>query len=227
MPLALLNHINLNITDRQQAIKFYVEALGGVINESTTNERQLHVNLGASQFHLLLQYNGAEGPSKVTAAQKWSGHIELWTREPVRAVAQRLQKIGSDPSVKEPAGGQPMLAVECPWGNDFLIRQAPAGFDPMLHGSHPSGSGTLIALTRCVHLVRPGAAASLHAFWKDMMGATCELTPHGDQPPTAHCTGKTSHSCCRLRISYFLSQGPWIDLASASTLQQRTANHIR
>ena len=63
MPLALLEHINLNVTSRDAAYAFYVTALGGRVNEPTTNERQLHVNLGASQFHLLLQEVSAAGPA--------------------------------------------------------------------------------------------------------------------------------------------------------------------
>lgn len=187
MPLALLEHISLNILDRESAYAFYVTGLGGRVNDPTTNGRQLHVNLGASQFHLLLQTNGVEGPSPVSAAQVWAGHIELWSREPLHQLFSRLQKIGSDPSVSEPPSGVTVLSVTCPYGNQFFIRQAPQGFDPQLHGAHPSGSGTLIALTRAVHLVRPGAAARLRDFWSSLLGATCEFAEHGDDPPTAHC----------------------------------------
>lgn len=43
--LALLDHINLNVPDRDMATSFYVQALGGQINPETTNARQVHVNV--------------------------------------------------------------------------------------------------------------------------------------------------------------------------------------
>ena len=133
------------------------------------------INLGVSQFHLPLKLcylpvDGGLQPVKV--AQRWPGHIELWSREPVGELASRLQCIGCKPSMQE---GQGLLSVACPHGNLYHIRQAPSGFDP--RGTHPSGSGTLCAMPRVVHYVRPGAAAPLHEFWSQMMGATCELAP--------------------------------------------------
>lgn len=41
MPLALLEHVNLNILDYDTAFAFYGTALGGVVNTPSTNDRQL------------------------------------------------------------------------------------------------------------------------------------------------------------------------------------------
>ena len=195
MPLALLEHVNLNIPDRDKAHAFYVEALGGLENPKTTNERQLHVNVGASQFHLLLQYSYADGVVPVKVAQVWSGHIELWSRESLHAIKERMDKNGSECMIKERGpGGMPFLLCSCPWGNKYIVRTAPSGFNPTLHGAHPGGSASLIAMTRVVHLVPVGLAKSLYQFWTDTMDGNCELVEHPPPPdggddgvPKAHC----------------------------------------
>ena len=122
MPLALLEHVNLNITDRDTAYEFYVTGLGGVVQPVSTNDRQLHVNAGASQFHLLLKSSYIEGVVPVEEAQVWAGHIELWTREPLEAIQQRLSQLYPDRSswnreeASPASGGQPHLLCTCPWG---------------------------------------------------------------------------------------------------------------
>ena len=107
MPLALLEHVNLNVPDHDAAYAFYVTALGGVVNPKTTNERQLHVNVGASQFHLLLQASFAEGIEKVTIPQVWAGHIELWSREPLETIQQRLTEAGRSLTREEASAAYP------------------------------------------------------------------------------------------------------------------------
>ena len=51
--MSLLEHVNLNIPDEATARAFYIDGLGGVVNPRSSNNRQLHVNAGCSQFHLL------------------------------------------------------------------------------------------------------------------------------------------------------------------------------
>ena len=55
---------------------------------------ELHVNVGASQFHLLLKSSYADRLVPVVVAQVWAGHIELWTHEPLDAIQQRLTAAG-------------------------------------------------------------------------------------------------------------------------------------
>jgi len=177
---ALLEHINLNILDEPTAREFYVSCLGAVVNEPTTNERQLHVNMGATQFHLLRKYGKAEGVTPVTAAQRWAGEIELWTSERLDAIADRLTRHKLRGHVRD--GASDVLRVRCPYGNAFVIRhEAPGSCDGW--GCHPSGSGALTRLVRAVHDVRPGAAARLAHFWKETLGGeACELQPSGTPP---------------------------------------------
>lgn len=176
MPLSLLEHINLNILDEPTARKFYVEGLGAVVNAPSTNDRQLHVNMGVSQFHLLLQYSTVEAIKPVTAAQCWAGEIELWTTEPLGEIEERLKKLDFQP--ERPSDD--CLKVQCPWGNHFLLREESPVHGGRTWGSHPSGSGTLSSMPRVVHAVPPGAASRLQAFWTDIMGASdVELMPSG------------------------------------------------
>ena len=127
----LLEHINLNIPDEATARAFYVDGLGGAVNPRTTNSRQLHVNLGASQFHLLRKLS-VRGMEPVEEAQVWAGHIELWTVEDLAELQGRLPRaelVG--------AGDALHLRCECPWGNRLEVRRAPAGFAPV--GAHAGG----------------------------------------------------------------------------------------
>jgi catechol 2,3-dioxygenase-like lactoylglutathione lyase family enzyme len=199
MPLALLEHVNLNVPDRDAAHAFYVEGLGGKVNVPSSNDGQLHVNAGASQFHLLLQYRYVEGPQKVTVPQVWSGHIELWSREQLSAICTRLTRLGHDASVEGDGvpGSNPWLVAHCPWGNKFIVRTAPAGFDPAVHGAHPSGSAGLIAITRAVHIVPHGAAARLHGFWSGVMGASSEVVVRGGSETAGAASSSSSHCIVR------------------------------
>jgi hypothetical protein len=174
MPLALLEHVNLNIVDREAARAFGVEGLGCVVNEPSTSDRQLHLNLGASQLHLPTKLCHADddgGVQPVRVAQRWPGHIELWCREPLAAPEARLRALGRSPSLPDPH----TLEVTCPHGTRYWLRRAPPSFEPS--GAHPSGSGTLVGMPRVVHSVRPGAAAPLRAFWQRVLGAESELAP--------------------------------------------------
>lgn len=175
MPLALLEHINLNILNEPTARKFYVAGLGAMVNEPSTNDRQLHVNLGVSQFHLLLQYSAADAIKPVTAAQQWAGEIELWTNEPLDATEKRLKSLDFQPK----RSGDDSLTVCCPWGNRFIVRQESPSYSATAWGSHPSGSNSLTSMPRVVHYVPPGAASRLNSFWTTTMGASTELLPAG------------------------------------------------
>ena len=189
MPLALLGHISLNILGVEEAKRFYVTGLGGVVDPSS-DERLLLVNVGASQLQLVRQEADATGALvSVDEAQIWAGHVELWTREELDRVSARLKANGSGSSVLVPEGNGMRLVCECPHGNRFVVRRAPAHFNPAVHGARPGGIGHLIALTRCVHLVRPGAAAPLHAFFRACVGATSELVEYARPDtgaPAAH-----------------------------------------
>ena len=171
----LLEHINLNIPNEATARAFYIDGLGGTVNPRTTNSRQLHVNLGASQFHLLNQLS-VRGMEPVEEAQVWAGHIELWTVENLAELQGRLPRaelVG--------AGDALHLRCQCPWGNRLEVRRAPEGFAPV--GAHAGGWERIVAMPRVVHLIRPGLAPCIAAFWTQIIG--CDATDTG---APARCT---------------------------------------
>ncbi len=196
--LTLLAHISLDVLDVEVARAFYVAGLGAVEDPTCSDPSMLVCNAGASQLRMRC---GA-------VAQVWRGHIELWTREALPALRRRLteqcQQViapliesrqpdwpGSVelPELLDDLHGQRLLC-HCPYGNTLLVRRVPPSYYIYAHGSHPGGIGGLVALTRLVHVVRPGAAAPLRAFWSRVLVASrCELVerpPVGDGPPTAH-----------------------------------------
>ena len=85
----LLEHLNLNIPSEATAREFYVDGLGGVVNPRSSNARQLHINVGASQFHLLHRLS-VRGMEPVDVGQVWAGHVELWTTEDLAEVLERF-----------------------------------------------------------------------------------------------------------------------------------------
>ena len=184
LPALLLEHVNLEIPSAEIGRAFYVRALGGAENPVSTSERQLHVNVGVSQFHLLLKRSVAK-MEPVVHAQVWAGHIELWTIEPLRDILSRIEIERSavlamcptsQLSAAESEGGA-ALEVVCPWGNRFVVREAPAGYLPRLSGwrGHAGGHASLVGMPGMTHLVRPGAAAMLHAFWSEVVCCAASL----------------------------------------------------
>ena len=196
--LTLLAHLSLDILDVDVFRAFYVAGLGAVEDPTCSDASVLVINAGASQLRMRC---GA-------VAQVWRGHIEMWTREALPRVCQRLTEqcrqvimpmiearqldwTGSVelPELLDDLNGQRLLC-HCPHGNTLLVRRVPPSYYIYAHGSHPGGIGGLVALTRLVHIVRPGTAAPLQAFWSHvLMASRCELVerpPVGDGPPTAH-----------------------------------------
>ena len=192
----LLEHINLNIPSEALARDFYV-GLGGAVNPKTSNWRQLHINAGASQWHLLhsLSRPDVTPPGEpVRERQLWPGLLELWTKEPLVRMRDRLARVhAADPPPGPPPPSDDSIAVgygeggrwpavptlsadgkrllcACPWGNRFEIREAPAGYSP--EGQHPGGAGSLVAIRRLVHPIGLGGAAPAAAFFSDVLG--CE-----------------------------------------------------
>lgn len=196
MTLSLLSHISLDVLDRAVAHAYYIDGLGAVEDPSSSSEFVLCANAGASQIHMRI---GA-------VAQVWAGHIELWTRESLDTVRARLTRECQEvirpllelqqqatvqlPELLDDIHGQRILC-KCPYGNTLLVRRVPPSYYIYAHGSHPGGIGGLVAMTRLVHIVTPGTARSLQAFWSSILGSSraelVERPPVGDGlPPTAH-----------------------------------------
>jgi len=173
----LLEHVNLNIPDRDVAHAFYVDGLGGRLNTKATNFRQVHVNAGLSQFHLLTE-RSIRNKDKVTIAQRWPGRLELLSSEALDAVRARIAALGypctSVPAVEEGEG----LGIDGPWGNQFVLRRTPQPVADAITaaGSHADGTNTLVALSRVVHACRPGHAPIIAAFYRDILGIAVDVT---------------------------------------------------
>ena len=195
----LLEHLNLNIPSEATAREFYVDGLGGVVNPRSSNARQLHINMGASQFHLLHRLS-VRGMEPVDVGQVWAGHVELWTTEDLAEVQARLPS-GSATLSPEGDDAVRLLRVRCPWGNRLEVRRAPTDFAPP--GGHPGGCGQLVGMPRLVHFVRPGAAAHLFAFWTGVLRCEAALeaaavgstTAANGAPPVAEAADAGAARC--------------------------------
>ena len=201
LPL-LCEHVNLNIPCEDAAKAFYLTALGGAIQPKSSNWRQLHVNAGASQFHLLHSMSPmiAIPPGKpMKVPQRWPGLIRLWTTERLADVHRRLlSQLPQHAHTKATAAPvlddsiavaygidgrwpeQPCLSADgarllcaCPWGNRYEIQRSPNGYEA--EGTHPGGSGGLVAMRSLVHPVRPGHATSVAAFFERVLDCPAVL----------------------------------------------------
>eukprot|EP00308_Calcidiscus_leptoporus_P012746 CAMPEP_0119403834 /NCGR_PEP_ID=MMETSP1334-20130426/143584_1 /TAXON_ID=127549 /ORGANISM="Calcidiscus leptoporus, Strain RCC1130" /LENGTH=226 /DNA_ID=CAMNT_0007427785 /DNA_START=63 /DNA_END=744 /DNA_ORIENTATION=- len=65
------------------------------------------------------------------------------------------------------------LLATCPWGNEYVLRQASESFAVV--GCHAGGCGSLVGMQCVRHLVRAGAARVLCAFWRSVLGCAASL----------------------------------------------------
>ena len=216
--LYLLEHVNLNIPKVDAAlVRQFFEELGAAFNPTGSNERQVHVNVGVSQFHLPFVHSISSGEAVLAnEAQIWRGTIELRTTEEPASIAARLEKI---PALSKcivelynDVDGEQLLSLRLPWGlgpetNEdhkssgsswssfarkatLLIRKC----DPLLETKvrccrgHDGGMGKLISMERITHLVKPGAAACLHSFFSEVLGCSKATISRSMASTMATCT---------------------------------------
>jgi hypothetical protein len=130
--LRLLEHINLNVPEASRgAVSAFFLALGAAPNPSgSVAGRQLHYNVGLSQFHL--PYVSVPGePVPPREAQSWRGTIEMVTAEDPARIAERLREVAEEEggypalrrcvvALRDKVGGGKVLALRCPWGEGFI-----------------------------------------------------------------------------------------------------------
>jgi catechol 2,3-dioxygenase-like lactoylglutathione lyase family enzyme len=209
----LLEHVNLNIPHNLLGLarQFYIEVLGGALNPRSTNERQIHINVGASQLHLPHRLS-VRADEPCVAPQVWSGAITLWTSEPLDEIHRRVEALharetaGGDeanlrlwarPTLFTPASGTPRLLCTCPWGNNYDIVRAPVDFAPA--GQHAGGSLGLVAMPRVAHHVPKGAAARLKSFWAEILNCAAHLD---EAPVSGGVLGQVSSAVrCTVRFA--------------------------
>ncbi len=168
----LLEHLNLNIPmhRKEEAEAFYVTSLGGVLHPRNTNERQIHVNVGLSQFHLPYKYS-VKGGEPVERAQVWGGIIFLETSLELDEVEKKLaENCGIFPE----SISKSELRVVGPFGNKFVItnplQAAKIEKNIGAHRGHQGGFGSLLSIRRVVHFVKPGHALAVGNFYKHVLG---------------------------------------------------------
>ena len=113
---ALLEHLNLNVIDKA-ARAFYVDVLGGALNPSTTNKRQVHVNFGLSQFHLPFKRT-AKLMDPVVDAQEWNGDVSLSTTMSKKELLSRAEK---SKHAKVIEVSSDFVRIQGPYGNMFSL----------------------------------------------------------------------------------------------------------
>lgn len=203
--LQLLEHINLNIPHGSvDTVRAFFEAIGAAHNPTGSVEgRQLHFNVGVSQFHLpYVTSVTAPAPVLPHEAQSWQGTIEMVTTEDPGLIAKRLEDASPELArcvvgLRE-INGRKILALRCPWEvlaecDEVAPSEIPKPSAATLiicRGAHMStsgpaletkvrscqghdgGMGKLIAMTKVIHQVRPGAAECLLRFFTDVLGCT-------------------------------------------------------
>ncbi|KAK3270295.1 hypothetical protein CYMTET_21300 [Cymbomonas tetramitiformis] len=195
-PLLLLEHVNLNVSDPDLARKFYVEGLGGKLNLVGTNDRQVHINLGFSQFHLPFKLS-VKNREPVQSSQIWAGHLELTTCEELSELSKRLQEnfaasSCSNVSVEEEYDDEltswssqsrkdtessrlKALHVQCPYGNKFIVSKASEESLGARDLSRlASGSDRLISMPSAIHMCKYGSAKHIASFYTQIL--RCSVT---------------------------------------------------
>ena len=150
-----MEHVNLAITDRDLADRFYVSGLG--FTRDPYIDLGLYgttwVNLGSQQLHLV----------HAEQAQCFRGRMGLVVPDPeavVRRLDRLLQRV---PLVADSAAAYDQtddrLTVTCPWGNTFR-----------LHGPGEI-PGFTIGIPYVEVDIEPGRAAGVAAFYQTILGA--------------------------------------------------------
>ena len=169
MVCLLLSHLELHTPGASSSdiSALYADAIGAMISTSKADTSSTtQINIGVSQLNLR---------SLHLESHALAGHVELWTREPLDAVASRVSAIaGEDETTLVTDGPDPRLVFNCPFGNRLMVRRAPPGFT-LIGEPAPGGSGECVSLSRIVLGVRQGAAEGIYSFFVTMLGSRCEL----------------------------------------------------
>lgn len=148
--LVEIGHVNVNVTDQQQATDFYVSSLGLTRDPYLmTGTNNMWVNIGRHQFHLPTAGRG----------QRLHGVVGLVVPD-LAALRARLQRAGTP--VTEIEGG---IEAVSPWGNRIRAHAPDARFGPVT-----------LALAYVEHDVPPGAAQPIADFYREIIGAPASVT---------------------------------------------------
>ena len=157
--IVFLEHCNVRVPEQVTATAFYVQAMGFTRDPYVmTGVENMWINIGKSQFHL---------PTGVP--QVFSGHIGLVVPD-LDALAARLT------SMKDRLAGTQFacsmedkyVAVTCPWGNKIRC-----------YAPRPEWGDLTLGMVEVDVPVRPGAAAGIARFYREIMGAPATCGANG------------------------------------------------
>ena len=151
-----MEHLNVTVPDQQLAQTFYAAGLGFTRDPyMMVGPENMWINVGQQQFHL---------PTR--DPQVFPGYIGLVVPD-LEALKERLA------SVRERLAGTKftcsaedgyVLAI-CPWGNKFRC-----------HAPGPEFGDMTLGIPYVEFPVKPGAAAGIGQFYKEVFGAPYALT---------------------------------------------------
>jgi len=157
--IVFLEHCNVRVSEQVTAAAFYVQAMGFTRDPYVmTGVENMWINIGKSQFHL---------PTGVP--QVFSGHIGLVVPD-LDALAARLV------TMKDRLAGTQFacsmedkyVAVTCPWGNKIRC-----------YAPRPEWGELTLGMVEVEVPVRPGAAAGIARFYREIMGAPATCSANG------------------------------------------------
>jgi hypothetical protein len=151
-----MEHVNVTVPDQTTALLFYISGLGFTRDPyMMVGPENMWVNIGQQQFHL---------PTR--APQVIAGHIGVVVPD-LDALQRRLKKVqdklaGTAFSCSVENG---YIAVTCPWGNHLRC-----------YAPDPQFGDMTLGLPYVEFLVKPGTAAGIGQFYKEVMQAPYTLT---------------------------------------------------
>lgn len=151
-----MEHVNVTVPDQTLALQFYISGLGFTRDPyMMVGTENMWVNIGQQQFHL---------PTR--APQVIPGHIGIVVPD-LNALESRLKRVqdkltGTAFACSVKNG---YIAVTCPWGNQLRC-----------YAPDPQFGDMTLGMPYVEFLVRPGTAAGIGQFYKEVMGAPSSLT---------------------------------------------------
>jgi hypothetical protein len=151
-----IGHVNVRITDQRLATAFYVSALGLTRDPYVvTGIDNMWINVGVSQFHL-----PTGGPDVLRGTTGIVVPDRARLLERLHAASRDLA--GTKFDFRE---GNDCVETVCPWGNRLNC-----------HAPDASRFGRIVLGMPYVEFdVRPGTAARIARFYREVMGALAEL----------------------------------------------------
>ncbi|HLZ69243.1 MAG TPA: hypothetical protein VKV26_04960 [Dehalococcoidia bacterium] len=159
-----LEHVNVTVPDQALATQFYIVGLGLTRDPyMMVGIENMWANAGEQQFHL---------PTR--GVQVIPGHIGLVVPD-LGALQQRLQRLESPLAGTRFAWSAEAeyVSATCPWGNHFRCYAPQEAFGAMQLG-----------IPYVEFLVRPGAAAGIARFYREVMRVPATVQQDGDAAAT-------------------------------------------